>query len=219
MNAPCKAACVAATLVGVWGSAEAQDFYAYLYNSADLTSAVGLYRYNSSADGDEILTSPDAYGSLEARTSANPHTFDVDERKALNTLNTGLNLTLAGLYDDANDGVTILLNASTAQRVVAEGLEWDEVFLPGTDGYRSESSFASTLRSINADPFGYLYTLNDFMTDYASLMPGWNEAGVLVSFSTATATGVGGTQPVPEPASLAALGVGIATLARRRRRA
>ncbi|RYG25552.1 PEP-CTERM sorting domain-containing protein [bacterium] len=224
MNSELKAACLAATLVGVWGEAAAQNTVSVV-NLQDLSYATGLYQYNASGGGPDLLVTPHTYGDLAATTGDSPHDFDVADETFANPLNTSVPYTFAGVYDVAGGLVSIALNDAAAHHAfdpnndgfTDDALDWDEVFSPSATGYLSEADFAAELQRYHTEFVPYA-PLANFMAGYADILPRWNESSTLVNFSAATYGGSVTAQAVPEPASMAALGFGALALLRRRRR-
>lgn len=224
MNSELKAACLAATLMGVWGEAEAQNTVSVV-NERDLSYATGLYQYNASGGGGAVLTTPNTYGTLTATTGDSPHQFDVADQTFANPLNTSVPYTFAGVYNVEDGLVAIALNEAAAMHALDpnndgftdDALDWDEVFQPSADGYLSESDFAKELERYHTEFVPYAPTAR-FLAAYSTLLPRWNEPSTLVNFSQATYGGSVTAQAVPEPASVAALGLGAVALLRRRRR-
>lgn len=219
MNTPLKAACVAVTLVGVWSEAEA-DTSLTVANTRELSFASGYYHYNSSVYREDDSTRhlrEIEYGTLSATTGATgPHFIEITEDIG-EPVNPRFVYSFLGVYDVPNSGVTILLESSVAANAIANGLDWDQVFLPTNAAYRSETDVADELinNSYNFESNNYT-----FLRGYQDLFPDWNEDATLVNFSAATFGGTARASapvPVPEPASMAALGLGALALLRRRK--
>lgn len=215
MNAQLKAACIAASLVGFWGSAEASTVRVGLIpavpgEAVDLSSSTGLYQYNQSGDPTNNaarLTSTTEYGIV----LAGPTTLPVDDEQAGNVLNTGVQYTFIGV--NSKGGLTIALTTGVAEDAIRNKLDWSQVF-NGVPGSMTEDEVKTNIQSGAYSPYGF----TSFMAANEALFPLWGDVALLVNFSEATFAGTIEATPVPEPGTLVAVGGGLALLGRRRKR-
>ncbi|RYG30525.1 PEP-CTERM sorting domain-containing protein [bacterium] len=217
MNTHAKVMCSSVLLLGVWGSAEAQDAPTLsLTTNSELTDTMGFFHFNSSVyrgDDSTRTLKQVPYGTVPATVDpAFPSVLPIEEQAGM-PLNPRYSYTFLGIYNDENSLVSILLKPEVAANAIANRLNWDQVFLPSTPGYLSEADIALALRQGGS--------AETFLYPRLSLLPNWNEPATLVYFSAATRGGSGfafAPGAVPEPTTLAVLSLGALAVLRRRKK-